>query len=215
MRRNNVRIGRPCKIGEFIISILQIAVTLTGPCLTFALTLFLNKTFTGQLNIELVSSISPFLLVFIVSWFVGRVFAGALEVSLDTVLMSAACDEEMFTREQRFIEPDLLDFMDGIGEEQNEQHRENKLKIRVIKDNDYNESNWESERFDNKILPFKEEWATDRNGSSRVSTRGLGQSINYNQPESSFRSFMDDIKEASIEDEPPFMMGTPARFVDD
>lgn len=214
MRRNNIRIGRPCKIGEFIISILQIVITLTGPCFTFALTLFLNKTSTGQLTIELVSSISPFLLVFLASWFIGRVFAGALEVSLDTVLISAACDEEMFTREQRFIESDLLDFMDGIGEEQNEQHREHKLKIRVLKNDEYDYDQQYSNG-ENKVVPFREEWGADRNGPNFEGSRIFAQGVVYDQPENSFRSFLNDIKEASVEDEPGPMIGTPAMFVDD
>ena len=136
MRRNNVRIGRPCKIGEFIISILQTTITLAGPLLTFALTLFLTYTTQQQLTVELTSSISPFIFTLVISWFIGRVFAGALSVSLETVLICAACDEEMFSREQRFIEPDLLDYMDGIGEEQNEQHQEHKMKVRVIRDDE-------------------------------------------------------------------------------
>jgi hypothetical protein len=49
-------------------------------------------------------------------------------------LLSAACDEEMFVREQRFIENDLLEFMDGIGEEQNLYHKENKFSIKVTQE---------------------------------------------------------------------------------
>ena len=131
MRRNYVRIGKPAKIGGFIIGLMKWVVVLSGVCMNLVLILFPRTTPSGQLTVEVTGVSGSLVFVFVISWFVGEVFGGALEVSLNTVLLSAACDEEMFTREQRFIEADLLEFMDGIGEEQNENHRENKKNIRI------------------------------------------------------------------------------------
>lgn len=131
MRRNNIRIGRPCKFGSFIINMMKWVIILSGVTVSLALILFQKHSVSGQLNIELTGLSGPILFSIILSWFAGEVFGGALEVSLNTVLLSAACDEEMFVREQRFIENDLLEFMDGIGEEQNLYHKENKFSIKV------------------------------------------------------------------------------------
>lgn len=134
MRRNNVRIGRPCKFGSFIINMMKWVIILSGVSVSLALILFPKRSVSGQLNIELTGLSGPILFSIILSWFVGEVFGGSLEVSLNTVLLSAACDEEMFVREQRFIENDLLEFMDGIGEEQNLYHKENKFSIKVTQE---------------------------------------------------------------------------------
>ena len=215
MRRNNVRIGRPCKIGEFIISILQIIITLAGPLLTFALILFLSHTTQEQLTIELTSSISPFIFALVISWFIGRVFAGALLVSLETVLICAACDEEMFTREQRFIEADLLDYMDGIGEEQNEQHQEHKMKVRVIRDDEMETDRVEKYK-GNQVAPLNEVWGDDRSNASRIErSNRFSPDLLFSPPEQSFRSFFNAVQESDLDDDHEYVIGTPAQFVDD
>ena len=221
MRRNQIRIARPGKIGEFIIMILQIIIVLVGPIVTLSLLLFRNRTFTGQLTIEIVVIVSPVLFTFINCWFIGRVFAGALKTSMNTVLMSAACDEEMFTREQRFIEPDLLDFMDGIGEEQNEQHRENKLKVRVeyIGNSTENTDDFglrtRNSFGKSKVVPFNESWGEDRRGNLNGSmvSRGFGNSGYSGTPENHSRTYLDDIKEASLEEDHQIIVGHPAQYV--
>jgi hypothetical protein len=191
-------------------------ITLIGPLLTFSLTLFLNHTSRGQLTIELSSSISSFFYVLVISWFIGRVFAGSLLVSLETVLISAACDEEMFTREQRFIEQDLLDFMDGIGEEQNEQHKEHKMKVRIIREEDIATDRWDEKEFkNNQVLPFKENWGDDRSNASRVDRSAhFSPDMIFSPPERSFRSFMNELQESAIE-ENDYRLGTPAVYLDD
>ena len=223
MKRNYVRIGRPGKIGGFVINIIRLILITIGPCLTFALILFCNRTTTGQLTSEIVATIAPALFTLIACWFIGRIFAGAITVSLDTVLLSAACDEEMFTREQRFVEADLLDFMDGIGEEQNEQHRENKIRVKI--EGGYNGSSdfiiykhSESIRpYFNKVLPSRDEWS-DVSRSFANNSRAITPMVNIIPPlnVSERPSFMDDIREASMEDDmPSFSIGTPARYVND
>eukprot|EP00358_Blepharisma_japonicum_P003909 CAMPEP_0202955092 /NCGR_PEP_ID=MMETSP1395-20130829/51464_1 /ASSEMBLY_ACC=CAM_ASM_000871 /TAXON_ID=5961 /ORGANISM="Blepharisma japonicum, Strain Stock R1072" /LENGTH=110 /DNA_ID=CAMNT_0049671271 /DNA_START=1725 /DNA_END=2054 /DNA_ORIENTATION=+ len=45
---------------------------------------------------------------------------------MNTVVLCGACDEEMFTREQRFMDHQLQSFLDSVYEEQTEQQRESK-----------------------------------------------------------------------------------------
>lgn len=196
-------------------------IILAGPCLTFSLVLFANRTTTGQLTIELSSAISPVLFTFIISWFIGRVFAGALRVSLNTVLISAACDEEMFSGEQRFIEPELLSFMDGMGEEQNQQHQENKLKVRIEVGYNKNSSSVLYTRSDsakpyfNKVLPSNNQWEDSERSHSN--SRLYTPSLNVYPPSpSENHSFLEDINEASLEEEvPQYNIGYAAKYVED
>lgn len=227
MRRNYVRIGRPCKIGDFVISIIEFLIILAGPVLNCSLILFSSRTMTGQLTIELSSLIGPVVFNVIISWFVGRIFAGALRVSLNTVLISAACDEEMFAGEQRFIEQELLDFMDGIGEEQNQHHRENKLKVMI--EGGYNGGSdyivykkSDSYRpYMTRVLPSREKWGEEQRShvsGNTSNSRLFTPNLNVYPPQpSENHSFMGDIKEESLEDDMPSMysVGTPARYVND
>lgn len=218
MRRNYVRIGKPCKIGGFVISIVHFVIILAGPCACFSIILLSNKTITGQLTIQLINPVGPVLLTLITSWFVARVFTGALQTSLNTVLLSAACDEEMFTREQRFMEPDLLDFMDGIGEEQNEQHRENKNKVK-LEFGYKNSSNGSfytrddtSKPYNNRVLPSREQWnETSANRSMRLGTYDI-RSLNTERSE----KYMGEIIEASLEEDIPQPgIGIQAKYIND
>mmetsp|Transcript_17282 Transcript_17282/g.17228 ORF Transcript_17282/g.17228 Transcript_17282/m.17228 type:complete len:134 (+) Transcript_17282:357-758(+) len=67
MRRNYFRIGKPAAIGSFIISIIQYVITLSGMCLTMSLILLPDKTASGQLSIEIVSTAGPALFTFLIS----------------------------------------------------------------------------------------------------------------------------------------------------
>lgn len=229
MRRNYVRIGKPAKTGTFIISIMKWVVILSGVCVTLILILFPTVTPTGIHTIEITGVSGPIIFSFILSWFVGEIFGGALEVSLNTVLLSAACDEEMFVREQRFIEPDLLEFMDGIGEEQNLQHRENMKKIRVGSEStnfDHYNTDAHYEKYGIfKIVP-ENSWKNSSNVSRlNASTlqkndaeenRIASANSNLRPAEIIFNreSNLEDINEVSMEEEPIFTYGIPAEYVD-
>ena len=69
--------------------------------------------------------------MFVVCWFLAIIFGGSLETCMNAVVICGACDEEMFTREQRFMEPDLIELLDAILEEQTEQQQEAKAKLKV------------------------------------------------------------------------------------
>ena len=222
MRRNYARIGKPCKIGGFVISIISFLIVLAGPCLTISLILLSNRTMTGQLTEELIGLGGPILFTFTVSWFIARVYTGAIRVSLNTVLLSAACDEEMFTREQRFVEADLLDFMDGIGEEQNEQHRENKIRAKVeggyAKDSNIMgfDNDDSTKPYFSKVLPSRSQWSDANQSRISKSSRAETPDLRVLTEVSEKPSNLVEIQEVSIEDDYPHItVGIPARFVDD
>lgn len=52
-----------------------------------------------------------------------------MQACMDTVILCGAVDEEMFTREQRFMDKQLQGFLDAVYEEQTEQQRELKDKV--------------------------------------------------------------------------------------
>jgi Plasma-membrane choline transporter len=240
MRRNYVRIGKPGKIGSFIILMMKWVIILSGVCLTLVLTIYPKYTIAGQLTAELTGVSGTIVFSFIISWFVGEVFGGALEVSLNTVLLSAACDEEMFAREQRFIEADLLEFMDGIGEEQNQYHKENKYKIRVGSTNtndgraSYDDSN---DKYGFSTIVPDNSWKNSSNpkilnssmkssyyeGSRKVTPGYQFNSKSGSNYETLFKinpgydlsNKLDNIDELSNEEEPQIVYGRPALHVDD
>ena len=187
--------------------------------MTLVLILYPKTTPSGQLNIELTGLSGPIIFSFVISWFVGEVFGGALEVSLNTVLLSAACDEEMFAREQRFIEADLLEFMDGIGEEQNLYHKENKVKIRAWQRNGSNKFSTGDETDSNSVRIVPDNlWGDKSNKNTGLSDNTWGPlSSEGNRYQGSYandfdRSRLEEIEEVSVEEENVY--GRAAKYVD-
>lgn len=76
-----------------------------------------DETFAGQSTDELTSVYGAAIFVFVICWYLAVIFGGALETCMNAVVICGACDEEMFTREQRFMEPDLIELLDAIIEE--------------------------------------------------------------------------------------------------
>ena len=236
MKRNNIRIGKPAKIGIFIISMMKWVIILSGVCLSIILIIYPSSTVSGQLTIEITGISGPLFFSCILSWFIGEVFGGALEVSLITVLLSAACDEEMFVREQRFIEDDLLEFMDKIGEEQNEYHKENMIKIRarsqstnadkfsieeidsygmgqIVPDN-----GWKNSSEVSRLNPYEQNLRNNTGDRLVVpqfnSSQLYGQSFQSAQSMSYFEGSLERIQEVSFEEEPQIVQGIAAMYVD-
>jgi hypothetical protein len=201
MRRNHIRIGRPCKFGTFIINMMKWVIILAGVTTSLLLILFCERSPSGTLNIELTGLSGPILYTIVLSWFVGEVFGGSLEVSLNTVLLSAACDEEMFVREQRFVENDLLEFMDGIGEEQNLFHKENKLQVRVIHEDLTSRYSKNDANFDLASEPDTM-WAKSRDVSRyhNTSMRSVGRSSVFPINGSTNAETLDKVQELEEED---------------
>ena len=75
---------------------------------------------------EVMGTFGPAALTFIICGFIAQVFGGAIESSLDGVILCVAMDDEMFVREQRYMIPKLAVFFDKLAEEQTEHQREHK-----------------------------------------------------------------------------------------
>lgn len=124
--RNNRRITVPSAAGWYVVTVIKLTICLTGTAFTFGWLMNQNSTLQGQETDLLVSPIGPALYAFLVSSFVSQVFGGNIQACLDAVLLSGICDEEMFTRDQRFMEDRLSTFLDNICEEQTEQQKEDR-----------------------------------------------------------------------------------------
>lgn len=141
--RNLQRTGLPLIWGSYLTFCYSITITLSGVAIAYGWVLLQDSLPSGQLTVELTLQPAICLMAFAVSVFVAEVFAGGMQICLETVLFCTACDEEMFSGAQRFIERDLQDFLDQIAEEQNEQFKlyavdmksSKKTKIRNLKDN--------------------------------------------------------------------------------
>ena len=142
--RNLQRTGLPLIWGSYLTFCYEVTITLSGVAIAYGWTLLLDTLPNGQLTVEITLQPAICLMAITVSLFVAEVFAGGMRICLETVLFCSACDEEMFSGSQRFIERDLQDFLDQIAEEQNEQFKlyaidmkpSKKSKIRNLKDNE-------------------------------------------------------------------------------
>ena len=151
--------------------------------------------------------------------------------------MSAACDEEMFVREQRFVEADLLNFMDGIGEEQNQYHKENRIKIRVgsqsntadrlsIEDLDKSginrivpDNSWRHSNETSRILYNDQSLRINNINRLAPSDNRLTPSPIYGWDGDNPGHFLNDrtlenIQEVSHDEEPQIVQGITAMYVD-
>jgi solute carrier family 44 protein 1 (choline transporter-like protein) len=124
--RNNRRISVPSQAGWFVTAVVKLTVTLTGTLFVFGWLMNQQATINGEDTDTLVSPIGPVVLAFLISAFVSQVFGGNVQACLDAVLLCGVCDEEMFIRDQRFMEDRLIAFLDDICEEQTEQQKEDR-----------------------------------------------------------------------------------------
>jgi hypothetical protein len=85
LQRNRARVSLSTRNGEFIVSIMKIVITLSGTCFTYHQLLTEDKTFAGQLTIELVTATCPAFFSFMICTFVGQVFGGAFGACMHTV----------------------------------------------------------------------------------------------------------------------------------
>ena len=102
-KRGYLRTEIPLLWGQYVICCYKITVALSGAALTYGLILLLKKLPNGQLTVEITIQCAPFFLSLLIGFHCAFVFIGAMEISLKTILFCAACDEEMFIGEQRFI----------------------------------------------------------------------------------------------------------------
>lgn len=124
LQRNRKRALLPQLAASYVLFYIKTAILLSGVVTGYCLLLFRDKTFNGQLTVELNSFLGPVCYTGVAAWFISEVFGGAFEVCCTTTLYAASCDEEMNVRAQRFAEDDLLEFMDLLGKEQNAHERD-------------------------------------------------------------------------------------------
>lgn len=142
--RNLQRTGLPLIWGSYLTNCYKMTIALSGVSLAYGWVLLGEKLPDGHLSVEVTLQPAIGLVALGVALFVAEVFASGMQICLETVLFCAACDEEMFSGEQRFIGSDLQNFLDQIAEEQNEQFKQYSVdmkpakrnKIRNLKDNE-------------------------------------------------------------------------------
>ena len=95
-------------------TLIKITITLSGASVAFAIVLLPEKTFTGQETDRLVAQLFIAFFTMILCAYIAQIIAGTMQTTMNTVLMCGVCDEEMFTREQRYIDQDLQNFLDNV-----------------------------------------------------------------------------------------------------
>mmetsp|Transcript_13569 Transcript_13569/g.25606 ORF Transcript_13569/g.25606 Transcript_13569/m.25606 type:complete len:324 (-) Transcript_13569:55-1026(-) len=157
INRNQQRAGIPQDAAGYALFFIKASIMLAGLTTGYCLLLFKEKTFTGQLTIELTSVLGPICFSGMGAWFIAEVFGGAFEVCCTSTLYAASCDEEMNVRVQRFAEDDLLEFMDMLGREQNAHERDaqgiKKAKVHYDDDSDEEEVFTKKPR-KNQVVPL-------------------------------------------------------------
>jgi len=123
-KNNYTRTAKPTKIGTLLISVLKVTINLAGLCTVVSIIVFSEKTLSGQLTVELASPGGVVLVAFVLGHLMAEVTGGTVLVTLNTLLLCAACDEQMFVRDQRYTQDDLKSLLDSVAEEQNESLQE-------------------------------------------------------------------------------------------
>ena len=131
INRNRERIFVPAKAGDFGMFIIKLTITLSGTALGFSLVLLSSTTPFGQPTSDLVAPSFIGIVSFLVSGYIAQIFGGSMQACMNTIIICGACDEEMFTREQRYMYIELRKYLDQIYEEMTEQQRENKEAINI------------------------------------------------------------------------------------
>ena len=131
INRNRNRIFVPAKAGDFGMLIIKMTMTLAGTVISLTLLLLSDETPRGQSTSLLIAPIFVGLVSCLVCMFVSQIFGGSMQACMNTIIICGACDEEMFTREQRYMYKELQDYLDNIYEEMTEQQRENKQMVKM------------------------------------------------------------------------------------
>ena len=119
LQRHYKRLHLPLTSTSVVSWTVKLVIALSGPSFTFYSLLSLAQTaLTDDDPSNVVSVAGPSFITLMLCLYVAQVFGGTLEACTNSVLVCSACDEEMFTREQRFVEEDVAEFLDFMGKEQ-------------------------------------------------------------------------------------------------
>lgn len=131
INRNRERIFVPAKAGDFGMLIIKLTMTLSGTAVGSTLVILSANTPLGQSTSQLVAPVFIGIICFLTSAYVAQIFGGSMQACMNTIIICGACDEEMFTREQRYMYEGLRDYLDKIYEEMTEQQREHKEMVNM------------------------------------------------------------------------------------
>ena len=131
INRNRERMFVPAIAGDFGMFIIKMTITLSGTAISFTLVTLSSYTPKGQPTSNLIAPAFIGLLGLMISGYIAQIFGGSMQACMNTIIICRACDEEMFTREQRYKYDELQDYLDQIYEEMTEQQRENKELINM------------------------------------------------------------------------------------
>lgn len=131
INRNRERIFVPAKAGDFGMLIIKTTIMLSGTAIAYTLVLLSEFTPSGQPTSDLVAPTFICLISLLISAYIAQIFGGSMQACINTIIICGACDEEMFTREQRYMYKELQDYLDQIYEEMTEQQKENKEMVKM------------------------------------------------------------------------------------
>jgi hypothetical protein len=131
INRNRERIFVPAKAGDFGMLIIKTTIMLSGTAIAYTLVLLSDFTPSGQPTSDLVAPTFICLISLLISAYIAQIFGGSMQACINTIIICGACDEEMFTREQRYMYKELQDYLDQIYEEMTEQQKENKEMVKM------------------------------------------------------------------------------------
>jgi len=119
IHRHNQRLRLPFTAGWTVIWAIKIVIAFAGPCLTYYSLLNNSQTaIAADDPASVVSASGPSFVTLMLCVYIAQVFGGALDSCMNSVLVCSACDEEMFTSEQRHMPEDIAAFLENMGKEQ-------------------------------------------------------------------------------------------------
>ena len=119
LTRHSNRLALPLASGWTVIWAVKVVIVFSGPCVTFySLLNNIHTAISADDPGAVVSASGPSFVTLMLCVYVAQVFGGTLESCMNSVLICSACDEEMFTNEQRKMETDVAIFLENMGKEQ-------------------------------------------------------------------------------------------------
>lgn len=188
------------------------SVFVSGTALGFWMVIHPQETANGLYTREIANPAGPLIFSLLSCWFISKVFIGALECSALTILMASACDEEMYVREQRYNYPDLVDYLDGFGEEQNEFYREDNMRLngKIGKVRPMGRFDWKDE-----IIEYETRQVNSSDSDGETEARNLTHNRRGDSGTMMSMGNLESIEEDFSVDEgsPGIIVGRHAKFV--
>lgn len=131
--RNGKRIKDPLSSSFYSIFMIKLTISLAGFIVCYVLMILTDFMDLGFEKNAVTSRLGPSIFALVISIYVAQIIGGCMEASVSSMIICGACDEEMFSREQRFIEKDFQTALDNVVEEQTEQNKDDRENFDVHK----------------------------------------------------------------------------------